>query len=104
MPTHDYHCDACDHEFEFSKPFGSADHPACPICSSDDTHKRIAPPTIAFKGEGFYVTDSNSGPGPGPEESADTTEATKETTKKETKETEGKKETKTEKKEISSQT
>lgn len=58
MPTFDFHCTACNHTFEFSRPFGSNEMPKCPACGSKKTEKQIAPPAIQFKGSGFYKTDS----------------------------------------------
>lgn len=60
MPTFDFTCMACKVEFEFSRPFGSKQKPRCPSCGSTKTEKQIAPPTIHFKGAGFFVTDSKT--------------------------------------------
>ena len=57
MPTFDFQCQKCDAVFEFSRPFGSSEHPACPTCGTEETEKLIAPPAIHFKGSGFYKTD-----------------------------------------------
>ncbi|PIQ76778.1 FmdB family transcriptional regulator [Candidatus Peregrinibacteria bacterium CG10_big_fil_rev_8_21_14_0_10_49_24] len=62
MPTFDFQCSTCDHVFEFNRPFGSIEIPPCPVCDSAKTKKLIAAPTIAFKGEGFYKTDSQKKP------------------------------------------
>ncbi len=62
MPTFDFKCRQCSHTFEFSRPFGSDNHPSCPECKSRKTQKLIAPPTIHFKGSGFYATDSIAKP------------------------------------------
>jgi putative FmdB family regulatory protein len=58
MPTFDFQCTKCDHVFEFARPFGSKTVPACPACKSKKTEKLMTPPTIQFKGTGFYKTDS----------------------------------------------
>ncbi|MDD4628246.1 MAG: zinc ribbon domain-containing protein [Candidatus Peribacteraceae bacterium] len=58
MPTFDFICKDCSREFEFSRSFGSNRKPHCPACGSTKTEKLIAPPTIHFKGSGFFVTDS----------------------------------------------
>jgi len=58
MPTFDFHCAACQHNFEFMRPFGSVEVPKCPKCGKAKTKKLITPPTIHFKGTGFYATDS----------------------------------------------
>lgn len=44
MPLHDYHCPACDRQFELL--VRSADRPACPTCGTPDITRlvsRIAP-------------------------------------------------------------
>ena len=58
MPTFDFQCSACNHVFEFNRPFGSNETCPCPECGNGRVEKLIATPTIAFKGEGFYKTDS----------------------------------------------
>ena len=58
MPTFDFTCLACEAAFEFARPFGSKQKPRCPACGSTKTEKQIMPPTIHFKGAGFFVTDS----------------------------------------------
>ncbi|TSC59151.1 MAG: hypothetical protein Greene041662_630 [Candidatus Peregrinibacteria bacterium Greene0416_62] len=64
MPTFDFLCTACNHTFEFSRPFGNTKIPSCPSCGSKKTEKQIAPPSIQFKGSGFYKTDSQKTPAP----------------------------------------
>ncbi|MSR87376.1 zinc ribbon domain-containing protein [Candidatus Peribacteria bacterium] len=61
MPTFDFQCRACDHVFEFSRPFGNTVKPACPACTSKRTEKLLAPPAVHFKGSGWYKTDSRGG-------------------------------------------
>lgn len=58
MPTFDFQCAGCDHVFEFNRPFGSEETSPCPKCGGEDVQKLISAPTIHFKGEGFYKTDS----------------------------------------------
>ncbi|MBI2635761.1 zinc ribbon domain-containing protein [Candidatus Peregrinibacteria bacterium] len=58
MPSFDFQCRACQHVFEFARPFGSSAQPACPSCSSKRVEKLIAPPAVHFKGSGWYKTDS----------------------------------------------
>lgn len=60
MPTFDYRCIACGNTFEFTKAFGSKEHPACPACSNRKTEKLLSPPSVHFKGGGFYKTDSGA--------------------------------------------
>jgi putative FmdB family regulatory protein len=59
MPTFDFQCQKCETIFEFSRAFGSKTIPACPACGSKRTQKLMTPPTIQFKGSGFYKTDSS---------------------------------------------
>ncbi len=60
MPTFDFQCDVCGHTFEESLPFGSKAKPACPVCKGKMVMKLISPPTVVFKGTGFYKTDGNT--------------------------------------------
>ena len=58
MPTFDFRCPACNHQFEQSIPFGSKEYPLCTECGAQ-TEKLLSPPLgIVFKGQGFYKTDS----------------------------------------------
>ena len=61
MPTYDYVCDACDHEFEL---FQSITEPAkrkCPECGKNKLRRLIGTgAAIMFKGSGFYKTDYRS--------------------------------------------
>jgi len=59
MPTFDFECQACGNVFEATIPFGARAFPRCTKCGGK-TRKRIAPPTIHFKGSGFYKTDSTA--------------------------------------------
>jgi len=59
MPTYDYLCEKCGHEFE---AFQSMNDPAikdCPECKAKNTVKRLigCGAGIIFKGSGFYETD-----------------------------------------------
>ena len=103
MPTFDFQCRKCQHTFEFSRPFTSREHPACPECKSKKTEKLISAPTFMLRGQGFYKTDSTKKSAKKPVEGKTVPEkkeaGTKEVEKKETlKETEGKKSTTQEKK------
>jgi len=56
MPTYEYKCKQCDHQFELWQEVG-ADAPACPECSAE-VQKVFHPVRTIFKGSGFYITDS----------------------------------------------
>ena len=61
MPTYEYVCDACGHEFERFQSITA--HPArtCPKCGKRSLRRLIGPGAgIIFKGSGFYQTDYRS--------------------------------------------
>jgi putative FmdB family regulatory protein len=61
MPTYDYICDACGHEFEAFEPITSQPRTECPECKRPDLRRKIGPgAAILFKGSGFYQTDYRS--------------------------------------------
>jgi len=61
MPRFDFQCSECSYTFEQELQFGSSELPPCPQCEGA-TEKLISPPTIHFKGDGFYKTDSKPKP------------------------------------------
>jgi putative FmdB family regulatory protein len=56
MPTYQYACRACGHEFEAVQPMTDEPLRVCPRCGGE-LRKVYAPPAIAFRGSGFYATD-----------------------------------------------
>ena len=56
MPTYEYKCKQCEHQFELWQEVG-ADAPKCPECGSE-VQKVFHPIRTIYKGSGFYVTDS----------------------------------------------
>jgi putative FmdB family regulatory protein len=61
MPTYDYICDACGHEFEIFEPITSTPRTDCPECNEIKLRRKIgAGAAIIFKGSGFYQTDYRS--------------------------------------------
>jgi putative FmdB family regulatory protein len=61
MPTYDYICDACGHEFETSEPITANPRTDCPVCKELKLRRKIgAGMAILFKGSGFYQTDYRS--------------------------------------------
>jgi putative FmdB family regulatory protein len=61
MPTYDYHCDACDHEFEVFHSITEEARRKCPKCGKNKLRRLIgAGAAIMFKGSGFYTTDYRS--------------------------------------------
>jgi putative FmdB family regulatory protein len=56
MPTYQYLCRDCDHEFEAVQSMRDDPLTICPSCGGS-LRKVYAPPAISFKGSGFYATD-----------------------------------------------
>ncbi len=56
MPTYDYRCEK-GHRYERREPFGSSTTHLCEKCGKQATRVLTAP-AIAFKGSGWYKTDS----------------------------------------------
>ncbi|HYW80391.1 MAG TPA: zinc ribbon domain-containing protein, partial [Thermoguttaceae bacterium] len=53
MPTYDYVCDACDHEFELFQQITAATKRKCPECGRLKLRRKIGPgAAIVFKGSG----------------------------------------------------
>jgi putative FmdB family regulatory protein len=61
MPTYDYVCDACGHEFEAFESIKADPQRICPACHEEKLRRKIgAGAAILFKGSGFYQTDYRS--------------------------------------------
>lgn len=60
MPTFDFFCHECNHQFEHLSLPGAKEEKllTCPKCNSNNVKKLLSPPNIKFKGSGFYVNDS----------------------------------------------
>ena len=71
MPTYQYACDACGHQFEAIQSFSDDSLTVCPKCTGE-LRKVYSAVGVVFKGSGFYKTDSanknstNSTPAPTP--------------------------------------
>ena len=58
MPTYDYQCDACDHEFELFQSISEPVKRKCPECGKMKLRRLFGTgAAIMFKGSGFYQTD-----------------------------------------------
>lgn len=60
MPTYQYLCTECEHEFEVVQSFSDDAISACEKCQGA-VRKVYNSVGIVFKGSGFYKTDSRSG-------------------------------------------
>lgn len=60
MPTYQYACKECDHQFEAVQSFSDASLTDCPECTGP-LRKLFGSVGVIFKGSGFYRTDSRSG-------------------------------------------
>ena len=63
MPTYAYLCNDCGHEFEIVQAMTDGTLTVCPQCQGT-LRKVFHPVGVAFKGSGFYRTDSRAGSGP----------------------------------------
>ncbi len=57
MPTYQYACTKCEHEFEVVQSFSDASISKCPECGGE-VRKKFGAVGVVFKGSGFYRTDS----------------------------------------------
>ena len=61
MPTYDYECDACGHEFELFQGINDPVKRKCPECGKLKLRRLFGTgAAIVFKGSGFYQTDYRS--------------------------------------------
>jgi putative FmdB family regulatory protein len=57
MPKYEYACKSCGEHLEVTQTFADAPLTECPACGGS-LRKVFSPPSIAFKGSGFYRTDN----------------------------------------------
>ena len=63
MPTYEYQCDKCDHNFEIVKSFNDSHKKKCPECGKLSLYQVISPPTVFVKGEATtlgQISDRNT--------------------------------------------
>ena len=61
MPTYDYACQACDHEFEAFQAITAKPLRKCPQCGKLRLKRLVGIGAgVIFKGSGFYETDYRS--------------------------------------------
>ncbi len=92
MPTYQYVCDSCGHEFERFQSIKAGTLRKCPACSRMRLNRLIGTGGgIIFKGSGFYQTDYRSESYKEGEKNAKPKTETKASDKKETKKTDASK-------------
>ena len=62
MPTYQYKCKNCNHEFEARQRMSEDPLTECPVCGGH-VRRVVGSVGIVFKGKGFYVTDHRNGSG-----------------------------------------
>ena len=61
MPTYEYACEACDHQFEHFQSITASPIRTCPECKKRKVRRLISGGSgFLFKGSGFYTTDYRS--------------------------------------------
>lgn len=61
MPTYDYECDGCGHEFEHFQSITEPHLKKCPECGKPKLRRLFGTgAAVVFKGSGFYQTDYRS--------------------------------------------
>jgi len=61
MPTYEYQCDACDHNFDEFQSMSDKPLKKCPKCGKPKLRRVFGTgAAILFKGSGFYETDYRS--------------------------------------------
>lgn len=60
MPTYEYACDSCGHDFEVVQKMSDPAVDVCPECGKRVRRVLSGGLGISFKGSGFYVNDSGS--------------------------------------------
>jgi putative FmdB family regulatory protein len=73
MPTYDYACDACGHEFERQQRITEKPLKKCPKCGKNQARRMIGGGGFILKGGGWesdlYSGPSNKAKGPAPKSS-----------------------------------
>jgi putative FmdB family regulatory protein len=60
MPTYEYRCPACGHEFEKFQRMSDEPGAECPECGAAAERRLSGGAGLLFKGSGFYITDYRS--------------------------------------------
>jgi len=60
MPTYEYECTACGHQFEEVQKMTDKPLEICPECKGKVRRRISGGAGVLFKGSGFYITDHRS--------------------------------------------
>ena len=60
MPTYEYECEKCHHQFEKSQSITDEPVKVCPVCGGKVKRLISGGGGFLFKGNGFYITDHRS--------------------------------------------
>jgi len=60
MPTYEYKCFACNHQFETEQRISEDALTTCPSCGADELKRLISETSFHLKGSGWYKTDYSS--------------------------------------------
>jgi putative FmdB family regulatory protein len=60
MPTYEYRCTACRHDFEKFQRMSEEPGAECPVCGQPAERRLSGGAGLLFKGSGFYITDYRS--------------------------------------------
>jgi putative FmdB family regulatory protein len=76
MPTYDYQCGACGHEWELFQSMNDSPVQSCPKCKKRKAKRLLGLGAgLIFKGTGFYETDYKKKSGGEPKESSSSTDS-----------------------------
>lgn len=99
MPTYDYDCADCGHEFEEFQSIKAPPLEICPVCGGKVSRRIHGGAGLIFKGSGFYLTDYKKAASPSGNGGDAVKKADGDTAKKEGAEKASEKSEKSEKKE-----
>jgi putative FmdB family regulatory protein len=68
MPTYEYECKSCSHNFEVFQSMSDAPIKNCPECGGEVRRLIFGGAGVIFKGSGFYVTDKGKAANTGKKE------------------------------------
>ncbi|MCL2277045.1 MAG: hypothetical protein FWC21_04040 [Treponema sp.] len=63
MPTYEYECKSCGHDFEIFQSMKDPPIKECPKCGQEIRRLIFGGTGVIFKGSGFYVTDKSKSSG-----------------------------------------